>query len=318
MSALTPAKLDAATVAFSTLFRETLRDTPTHYQELATEIPSTTREMRHAWLDRIPQLREWLGERVVNNLAIRLQSIENKLFEDTVGVKRTDIEDDLVGVYRPVIEELAQQSKLWPDKLVVDAMQAGTSTVGYDNQDFFSASHPVNMDNALVAGPGGAVTQANLLTGSALASDTLETAIQTMMSYCGADGKPLEIVPSLLVVPPQLKFKAARMLQAEILAYDITLTGATHSAAPQSNVLKGSLDLLVLPRLMSDATSWYVLCTTRAIKPFIFQNRESPEFAALTKPDDENVFKRDEYLYGVRARGAAGLGPWFLALKATA
>jgi phage major head subunit gpT-like protein len=29
-------------------------------------------------------------------------------------------------------------------------------------------------------------------------------------------------------------------------------------------------------------------------------------------PDDENVFKRDEFLYGVRARGAAGYGLWFL------
>ena len=86
MGALTPAKYEAATVTFSTLFREVLRDTPTYYQQFATEIPSSTREMRHAWLDRIPQMREWLGERVVNNLAVRLQSIENKLFEDTVAV----------------------------------------------------------------------------------------------------------------------------------------------------------------------------------------------------------------------------------------
>jgi hypothetical protein len=111
MGALTPAKYEAATLTFSMLFREVLRDTPTYYQQIATEIPSTTREMRHAWLDRIPQMREWLGERVVNNLAVRLQSIENRLFEDTVGVKRTDIEDDLIGAYRPVIEELAQQTK---------------------------------------------------------------------------------------------------------------------------------------------------------------------------------------------------------------
>jgi len=136
MGALTPAKYDAATVTFSTLFREVLLGTPTYYQRIATEIPSSTREMRHAWLDRIPQMREWLGERVVNNLAVRLQSIENKLFEDTVAVKRTDIEDDLIGVYRPVIEELAMQAKLWPDKIVVDALQGATSALSYDGQHF--------------------------------------------------------------------------------------------------------------------------------------------------------------------------------------
>ena len=49
--------------------------------------------------------------------------------------------------------------------------------------------------------------------------------------------------------------------------------------------------------------------------PVIATPRTAPEFTALTKPDDENVFKRDEFLYGVRARGAAGLGPWFLIVK---
>ncbi len=311
MGALTPARYEAATVTFSTLFREVLRATPTYYQQIATEIPSTTREMRHAWLDRIPQMREWLGERVVNNLAVRLQSIENKLFEDTVAVKRTDIEDDLIGVYRPVIEELAMQAKLWPDKIVVDALQAGVASLSYDGQHYFDTNHPQNMDDP--ASP----LQSNLLAGHDLDVDALGDAIQVMMSFIGADGKPLEIVPDLLVVPPQLKFRAARLLQAELIGRDITLATG-HGAAADTNVLKGSLDLLVLPRLANEPKAYYVLCTKRALKPLIFQNREAPEFTALTKPDDENVFKRDEFLYGVRARGAAGLGPWFLAVKCVA
>jgi len=308
MGALTPAKYDAATVIFSTLFREVLRDTPTYYERIATEIPSSTREMRHAWLDRIPQMREWLGERVVNNLAVRLQSIENRLYEDTVSVKRIDIEDDIIGVYRPVIEELAQQAKLWPDKLVVEAMQAGTTTLAYDGQHFFDTNHPQNMDDP--ASP----LQSNLLAAHDLAVDALEDAIQTMMSFLGADGKPLEIVPDLLVAPPQMKFRAARLLQAELIGRDIALATG-HGAAADTNVLKGSLDLLVLPRLAAEPKNFYILCTRRAIKPFIFQNREAPEFTALTKPDDENVFKRDEFLYGVRARGAAACGFWPLAIK---
>jgi phage major head subunit gpT-like protein len=311
MGALTPAKYEAATVTFSTLFREVLRETPTYYQQIATEIPSNTREMRHAWLDRIPQMREWLGERVVNNLAVRLQSIENRLFEDTVAVKRVDIEDDLIGVYRPVIEELAMQAKMWPDKLVTDAMQAGKTTICYDGQHFFDANHPQNMDDP------GSPLQSNLLTGHGLTPDALEDAITTMSAFIGADGKPLEIVPDLLVVPPQKKFQAARLLQSELIGRDIALA-VGHGAAADTNVLKGSLDLLVLPRLATEPGAYYVLCTMRAVKPFIFQNREAPEFTALTKPNDENVFKRDEYMYGVRARGAAGMGPWFLAVRCEA
>ena len=311
MGALTPAMYEAATLTFSTLFRQVLQDTPTYYEKLATEIPSSTREMRHAWLDRIPAMREWLGERVVNNLAVRMQSIENRLFEDTIAVKRVDIEDDLIGVYRPVIEELAMQAKMWPDKLVTDAMLAGKTTPCYDGQPFFDANHPQNMDNP--ASP----LQSNLLTGHALTPEALEDAITTMSGFIGADGKPLEIIPDLLVVPPQRKFAAARLLQSELIGRDIALA-VGHGAVADTNVLKGSLDLLVLPRLATEPNAFFVLCTKRAVKPFIFQNREAPEFAALTKPDDENVFKRDEFMYGVRARGAAGLGPWFLAVRCEA
>ncbi len=55
---------------------------------------------------------------------------------------------------------------------------------------------------------------------------------------------------------------------------------------------------------------WALLDTKQVIKPLIFQERTAPEFNALVNPNDENVFMRDEYLYGVRARGAAGFGFW--------
>jgi phage major head subunit gpT-like protein len=138
-----------------------------------------------------------------------------------------------------------------------------------------------------------------------------------MMSFVGADGTPLEIIPDLLVVPPQMKFAAARLLQAELIGRDIVLADG-HGAAADTNVLKGSLDLLTLPRLANEPQTYYLLCTRRAVKPIVFQNREAPEFTALSKPDDANVFSRDEYLYGVRARGAAAVGFWPLAIRCQA
>lgn len=58
---------------------------------------------------------------------------------------------------------------------------------------------------------------------------------------------------------------------------------------------------------------WYVLDTSRALKPLIFQNRKSPSFVAKTAEDDDNVFYRNEYVYGVDARRNAGFGFWQLA-----
>jgi phage major head subunit gpT-like protein len=59
--------------------------------------------------------------------------------------------------------------------------------------------------------------------------------------------------------------------------------------------------------------AWYLLDTTRAIKPLIFQERMPYNLQGLTGETDEGVFLRDEYLYGVRARANAGFGLWQLA-----
>jgi phage major head subunit gpT-like protein len=59
--------------------------------------------------------------------------------------------------------------------------------------------------------------------------------------------------------------------------------------------------------------AWYVLDTSKALKPLIFQERKKPNLLAMTKIDDEAVFTRKEYRYGVDCRDAAGFGFWQLA-----
>ena len=58
---------------------------------------------------------------------------------------------------------------------------------------------------------------------------------------------------------------------------------------------------------------WFLLDTSRALKPVIFQDRKSPQLIAMTKIDDEAVFTRKEFRYGVDCRDAAGFGFWQLA-----
>lgn len=59
--------------------------------------------------------------------------------------------------------------------------------------------------------------------------------------------------------------------------------------------------------------TWYVLDTSRAIKPFILQTRRAAQFVAMTKMDDERVFTAKEFRWGVDGRWAAGYGLWQLA-----
>lgn len=57
-------------------------------------------------------------------------------------------------------------------------------------------------------------------------------------------------------------------------------------------------------------TRWFLLDTSRALKPLIFQDRKKPNFVAKTAETDDNVFDRKEYVYGVDSRCNGGYGFW--------
>lgn len=63
---------------------------------------------------------------------------------------------------------------------------------------------------------------------------------------------------------------------------------------------------------------WFLLDVNRPLKPLIFQKRRDYGIKSMTKEDDENVFMRDEYRYGVDARVNAGFGLWHLAFGSKA
>ena len=66
------------------------------------------------------------------------------------------------------------------------------------------------------------------------------------------------------------------------------------------------------------SSPWYLLDTSRTLKPLIFQERKKPQFVSLDNVDDENVFFRKEYIYGVDNRCAVGFGFWQMAFGSKA
>lgn len=59
--------------------------------------------------------------------------------------------------------------------------------------------------------------------------------------------------------------------------------------------------------------AWYLLDTTRPMKPFLYQERRPFVLTSLTDERAPNVFWRDEYVYGCTGRANAGYGLWQLA-----
>jgi len=61
------------------------------------------------------------------------------------------------------------------------------------------------------------------------------------------------------------------------------------------------------------SAAWYLMDLSKPIKPIILQVRKQPQFVAMDRPDDENVFMRKKYRYGVDDRKNVGYGLWQLA-----
>lgn len=229
MALVTPSLIKALFAGFVKLFQDAQSEAPSHWQKIATEVPSTTKSNTYGWLGKFPKFREWIGDRVFNDMKAHGYSITNKDWEASVAVERTDIEDDEIGIYAPIFQEAGRASKAQPDELVFGALKNGISVACFDGQFFFDTDHPV---------------------------------------YANADG-----------------------------------TGAV------TTVSNSDVDLTARP----DNPVWYLMCTNRAIKPIIFQNRKKPVLTSMTALTDEVVFVSNKFRFGADSRNNVGYGFWQMA-----
>lgn len=141
------ANLGRLFTGYSAAFQRGLGQADPQWQRLATRVPSTTREEKYAWLGQTPNLREWIGDRVIKSIEAHDYSIKNKSWESTIEVGRDDIEDDTFGVYSPLFEEMGRSTAAHPNQLVFNLLSQGFATSCYDGQYFFDTDHPVLDEN---------------------------------------------------------------------------------------------------------------------------------------------------------------------------
>lgn len=219
---VTPQNLASLRAGFSSLFQQGLGQAKAEYERICTVVPATTKEQKYGWLGKLPNVREWIGARVVQNLAASDYAIKEKALELTIGVDRDDIETDNLGIYNPLFIEMGRSTGDEFGRMVYAQLKAGFTTNCYDGQFFFDTDHPV-----------------------ILADGTMGVAVNT-------DG------------------------------------GA--------------------------GTPWFLLDTTRAIRPIMLQKRKDfSSVLALDREGDQNVFFNKEFIYGSDARANTGYGFWQMA-----
>ena len=274
-----------------TNFNKALKSATPMWDQVAMKIPSTGSENSYAWFGNFPRLRKWVGEKVVKSLAAHKYTVVNDDYESTVGVRRNDIEDDNLGIYKLQAEAAGEAAKMWPDDIVFTCVNNAFTEKCYDGKPFFASNHP-NGDKQTFSNSGTKKLDASSLAAAQASYGAARTALRKMKDE---DGKPLAINPNLLLVPPALEDVANALVTAERLD-----DGKT-------NIYKGTCKVLVCPHLTSD-TAWFLLDTTQVLRPFLFQERKAPVLVSQTDMSSDAVFDRAEYKFGAEARGAAGYG----------
>lgn len=135
--------LRAGFIGFQAAFQGGFAGAGDDWRQVAMQTNSTTSKEEYGWLGELPQIREWIGDRVIHGLNAHDYSIKNKPWELTVGVNKDHFEDDRLGIYTPLFGKMGQDTARFPNRLVFDQLKAGFSTLCYDGQYFFDTDHPV-------------------------------------------------------------------------------------------------------------------------------------------------------------------------------
>ena len=127
--------------AVNMAFNDQLYAADSVYKLYSMDVSSSGDTEVYPRLDMLPGVREWIGSRLVYSLSQETFAIPNRTFEETISIRREQLEDDKFGMLAPAAAQLGQDAGVLPDKLVATLMKNGTGTVWVDGQDFFSTSH---------------------------------------------------------------------------------------------------------------------------------------------------------------------------------
>jgi phage major head subunit gpT-like protein len=310
---LTTTTAEKLFVQFSAQFQAAFDAVPTYVDGYCTTMPSATKENLYHWIAQLPGMKEWVGEFMLENVSLRDYTVRNKIYKEAIKLDKWDVKNDQHGAFSPIVDAFGQAVRRWPDEVMAAVAEAGKSTNCYDGQWFFDTDHPICLDDP------GLGTFSNNLVGSTynLATDPLgvwQAGSEAMAAFKGEAGKTLAVQADTIMVPPSLRRWAVQAAKAEIVPQTFTSnSNANASAAGVSNVYMGDFKVIVNPYLTEAAC--YIMCCNRAVKPFVWQLREAPQFVNLVDPTLPNMFNERAFVYGAEGAGAGAYSLPFLAVR---
>lgn len=269
------------------------------WKQLAMTIPSKGLTETYNWLGTPPAMQDVThDELTLKGLNSFNFSITNAVYKAGIEVERATLEDDRLGLILPRVRQLGGEAARHPGQLVFDLFE--TNGNAYDGTAFFADTRVIgssaNIDN-LRGGAFGDGTVAEFQAG-------LKEARQVMRAFQDDQGRPMNLIPNVIVVPPELEETAWRSIAVQ--------RAGEQDRAPMPAEIPGffkagGYTVLTNP-FLTQVDDWYVFHVAGAIKPFVYQTRIAPALEGITTPNSESGVIRDKFIYSVRARYAVGYG----------
>lgn len=237
--------------------------------------------------DALGPMRQWIGDRVIEDLDRQKFELSNLTFEKSVAVRVEDFEDDTLGGYQAQFSMLGASARQHPDILFTTALEQGFSKTGYDGVTFFSTAHPTAVSGTTWSNKGTA----------ALDADAFEAGVQAMRKVKNSAGQPFDPLglggELGLMVPPELEATARRIVERKLVD------------AGEDNVNFGRAKVKVNSRL-SSTTGWYLLLGKGPVRPFVRQTRRKPKLVVINSATSDDVFYKNRIVWGVDGRWNVG------------
>jgi hypothetical protein len=183
------------------------------------------------------------------------------------GLSFEAMTNDDLGAFGRIVEKFGSASQRTVEKFIFTTMLNANPTI-YDASALFVAGHSNDL---------GAATPLN--------HDNLEAGIKLMANQTDIDGNQLDLVPRFLIVHPDDKFQAMRLLKS---------SSRPATANNDVNVHEGSLELIATSRVTSGR--WYLMADPGLVDTYevgFLGGRQEPEIFEES-PDSGHAFAYDE------------------------
>lgn len=301
-------KVDVASVGFGTRLANRLMQYDPIYPRIATVVQTDKLLNREIWLNAVANMHLWEGPRQINRISAESLPIVTRPHSNAIAISRSDIINDQLGLYSPMVDKLADTYPFALDDLVITMLCAGVAGTAlgttYDGQNLIDTDHTFRSADTGVS----AFQYSNKVTGAFTAA-VFQSAMNLFMTLRNEYGRPVHTNgPYYLLHGPANRVAVRTVLQQDTA----TIAGVTLA----QNLDKGLAIPLLTPLIAArttkvlgtsvtlTGTEWFLIPANSSA--VILQIKRAIE--AMSVEEGYQVFMEGLYYYGIDAEFGAAYG----------